>query len=76
MTYANYLYKSIRDNEKAYKRQFVIDVGITRGRRTDADSYTHQRAHETGRTPVSRPPLEQKTHDSMHKHQRLQQLDK
>ncbi len=31
MTYSNYFYKSIRDNEKAKKRQFVIDVGISRG---------------------------------------------
>ncbi len=28
VTYSNYFYKSIRDNEKAKKRQFVIDVVV------------------------------------------------
>ncbi|GAB7858689.1 hypothetical protein RCEC007_750015 [Escherichia coli] len=41
MTYSNYFYKSIRDNEKAKKRQFVIDVGITRGRRSDGANHLY-----------------------------------
>lgn len=34
MTYSNYFYKSIRDNENPKETSFVIDVGITRGRRS------------------------------------------